>query len=86
MQTLAPPLWATDSWVDSWADATWATEITVPAVLGDLTTLFMPYVQDLRDASALAVKDSTSLVADDYPDVRTEDATDVNTAYAIRLS
>jgi hypothetical protein len=86
-QTLGPPLWATGSWAtDAWATDSWATVISAPTVLGDLTTLFAAYVQDERDASLLATLDSTSLVMADYPDVRTEDVTDLNTAYAIRLS
>lgn len=85
---LAPPLWATGSWVDdSWADGTWATEIAVPDVLGDLTTLFVGYVEDLRDANPSDV-DSNTLVRDDLPTViaGTVERADRNTQYAEYLS
>lgn len=58
----------------------------VPGVLEDLNTVFIPYLADLRDASALAVLDTTSLVADDQDAKRASDVTDLNTAYAVALS
>lgn len=58
----------------------------VPGVLEDLNTVFIPYLADLRDASALVLLDTTSLVADDQPTKRASDVTDLNTAYAVALS
>lgn len=87
--TLAPPLWATGSWAtDAWLDGSWATEISAPTEFGDLSTLFMAYVDTLRDASALAALDSTSLVAADLPTVRSGNGNldDANTMYAEHLS
>jgi hypothetical protein len=85
---LAPPLWATGTWVDdTWADGSWATEITAPADFGDLTTLFVGYVGDLRDANPLRV-DSTTLVAKDLATViaGTSERADRNTQYCEYLS
>jgi len=86
---LAPPLWATGSWVDdSWADDTWATEVTIPVVFGDLTFLFVHYVEDLRDDNPLKV-DSNTLVADDLDVVRAAtsgELDDANTMYCKYLS
>ena len=59
-------------------------------MLEDLTTSFVPYLQTLRDASVLAVLDSTSEFTFQIDDVRTalgiEDGEDLNTAYAIHLT
>ena len=86
---LAPPLWATGSWVDnSWADGTWATEVTILVVFGDLTFLFVRYVEDLRDDNPLKV-DSNTLVADDLDVVRAAtggELDDANTMYCKYLS
>jgi hypothetical protein len=79
-------------WAGSWADTAWEANSwsnPVPEmVFGDLTTLFVGYVQDLRDASLLARLDSTSLVRADEPTVRaaTNSLDDLNTAYAEHLS
>lgn len=52
----------------------------------DLTTLFVPYVEGLRDASELAQLDSPSLVMADQGTVRASDVEDLNTAYLVALS
>jgi hypothetical protein len=57
-----------------------------PAAFGDLTTLFVAYVQAERNASALSPLDSTTLVMLEQPTIRTNDVTDLNTAYARELS
>lgn len=85
--TLGPPLWATGSWaVDAWADGTWGADAP-PAVLGDLTYLFVQYVEGLRDAHQAAL-DSTTLVANDLATVRagSTQLDDANTMFAIYLS
>jgi hypothetical protein len=83
---LAPPLWATDAWAaDVWADGTWATTITIPSEFGDLTTLFVAYCGDLRDANA---DDLCTLIRDDLATViaGTNERADRNTQYAEYLS
>ena len=83
-QTLGPPLWATGSWAtDAWATNSWSTEVAL-VFNGDLTTLFVGYVGDLRDDSVLLRLDSTSLVAADQPNVL--DGVDLNTAYLVALN
>jgi hypothetical protein len=54
--------------------------------MDDLSTLFVAYVQGLRDALDLDVMDSTSLVVADQPTIRLSDDTDVNTAYQVALA
>jgi hypothetical protein len=49
--------------------------------MDDLTTLFVAYVEGLRDALHAAVMDSTTLVIKDQPTIRLSDLTDLNTAY-----
>lgn len=82
--------WAPGSWPDTaWEAGSWADGSDVPAVLGDLTTLFVGYVQDLRDTSALAVLDSDTLVSLDRPNVAAAvpgEVDDANTMYARFLS
>jgi hypothetical protein len=66
-----------------------ATAVVAPGEFGDLTTLFVAYVQDLRDASALALLDNDTLVALDVPTVRAaqpNELDDANTMYAAYLS
>ncbi len=46
----------------------------------DLTTLFVLYVEALRDANPSKV-DSTTLVVKGQPTIRLSDLTDLNTAY-----
>jgi hypothetical protein len=85
--TLGPPLWATGSWAaDAWADGSWA-GAAAPEVFGDLTTLFVAYVEALRDAD-LVGEDVDTLVALDLATVRAATATedDINTMYAEYLS
>jgi hypothetical protein len=61
--------------------------VTAPATLGDLTTLFVHYVEDLRDANPLKV-DSDTLIAKDRATVVAggNSPDDINTAYAFYLS
>jgi len=47
----------------------------------DLSTLFVAYVEGLRDTLDIEVMDSTFLVSKDQPTIRTSDVTDLNTAY-----
>jgi hypothetical protein len=71
-----------------WYRGILAAVATAPTVFGDLTTLFVAYVQDLRDASALSRLDSPSLVMKDVGTVRaaTNSPDDYNTALAEYLS
>lgn len=61
--------------------------VTVPSVFGDLTTLFVDYMGDLRVANPTD-DDVTTLVALDLPTVRSGNANldDANTMYAEYLS
>jgi hypothetical protein len=53
----------------------------------DLSTLFVAYVETLRDAAPEPpVLDSTTLVTEDQPTIRLSDADDLNTAYLVALS
>jgi hypothetical protein len=54
--------------------------------MDDVTTLFVGYVDGLRDTLDAEVMDSTTLVAKDQPTIRLSDLTDVNTAYQVALS
>jgi hypothetical protein len=49
--------------------------------MDDLNTLFVAYVETLRDASLLADLDSASLVMKDQPTIRGSYPADLNTAY-----
>jgi hypothetical protein len=63
------------------------TATTQPVVFGDLTTLFVGYVQDLRDAGTALDVDTE--VAADLATVRTAASAyldDANTMYAAYLS
>jgi hypothetical protein len=85
--TLGPPLWATGTWAaDAWADGTWSTT-AAPAEFGDLTTLFVGYLETLRDTD-LVGEDMDTLVALDLATVRAATATedDMNTMFAEYLS
>lgn len=85
---LAPPLWATGTWVDdTWKDGSWAETVVAPTEFGDLTYMFVRYVEGLRDAHPLAV-DSNTLVRDDLPTViaGTTERADRNTQYAEHLT
>jgi hypothetical protein len=80
-------VWASGSWSDTvWEVGTWANAV-IATDFGDLTTLFVGYVDDLKDANPLKV-DSTTLVVKDYPNViaGTADLDDINTRYAEHLS
>lgn len=84
-------VWKAGSWADTaWAPNTWAdaAPVTVALVLDDLTTVFIPYLEDLRDASLQARLDTTTEVTLDLPDVYAAVANDddLNTALAIYLS
>jgi len=64
--------------------------VTTATTLGDLTTLFHYYVEDLHDA-AIVYADSDTLVRDDLPTViaaypTDDDTDDYNTLYAKYLS
>lgn len=62
--------------------------LTAPAFFGDLTTLFVHYCEDLRDAATLAQRDLPVLVRNDLPTVvaTTNSKDDRNTTYAEYLS
>jgi hypothetical protein len=81
--------WAAGSWVDgAWVDGSWAgAGAAAPEVFGDLTTLFVAYVEALRDAD-LVGEDVDTLVANDLATVRagTTIENDNNTMYCQYLS
>ena len=54
--------------------------------MDDLNVLFVAYVDDLRDASELALLDSSSLVMADYSTIRGSKPADLNTAYYLALN
>ena len=81
-------VWASGSWSDTaWEANTWANALAAPAAFGDLTTLFVHYVEDLHDATPTE-PDSNTLVRDDLPNVvaGTVERADRNTQYAEYLS
>lgn len=62
--------------------------VTAPAEFGDLTYLFVHYVEDLRDANPTRV-DSNTLIANDLDTVVAgtfDNGDDLNTTYASYLS
>lgn len=82
-------VWDQDAWAaDTWADGAWAEGSDAPNQLGDLTTLFAGYVDDLLLAAGGG--DVDTLVSLDQPDVRAAVPEalrdDLNTVYARYLS
>jgi hypothetical protein len=85
---VADPPWLTGTWSDTaWEENTWGLTAQA-AILGDLTTIFTGYVEDLADTALDARPDYDSLIAEDLPTVRasTTDRDDLNTMYAIYIS
>ena len=82
-------VWAEDSWSDeAWEADSWAASSDAPHEFGDLTTLFVGYVETLLEDAGGG--DVETLVALDQPDVRAgvpaELRDDLNTVYARYLS
>lgn len=74
--------WQVGTWTDSsWVTGSWADRTPIAPTL-DLTTYFVPYVQDLRDVPG-GSDDSTTLVHQDEPTViaGTTQRRDKNTQY-----
>lgn len=82
-------VWTEGAWPETaWAAGAWAGARDAPHAFGDLTTLFVGYVETLLEEAGGG--DAETLVALDQPDVRAavpaELRDDLNTVYARYLS